>query len=82
MHSALYDVVSLHPPFDFLWFDYLTSYAESESRLARLNKVSLLAMSDDCLHLVWFYVLVKLPLSQARSVLAYSAKSVSLDTWE
>jgi len=82
MHNALSDVVSLHPPFDLVWFDFLTPYAEFESRFARLNKVSLLAMSDDGLHLVWFDVLVELPLGQTRPVLAYSENAVSLDAME
>jgi len=79
MHHALSDVVSLHPPFDLVWFDFLTSDAEFERRSARLDEVSLLAKSDNSLHLVGFDVLVKLPLSQTRPVLAYPGKTVSLD---
>ena len=85
MHHALSDVVSLHPPLNLVKFNFLASHAELEIVLVCLDDISLLVVSDDGLHLVWFDVLVELPLGQTRPVLAYPGKTVSLDImkrWE
>jgi len=79
MHHALSDVVSLHPPLNLVKFNFLASHAELEIVLVCLDDISLLVVSDDGLHLVWFDVLVELPLGQTRPVLAYPGKTVSLD---
>ena len=63
-------------------FDFLASHAKRKIILVCLDEVSLLAVSDNGLHLIRFDVLVELPLGQARPVLAYSENAVSLDTME
>jgi len=66
-------------------FDFLASHAKRKIILVCLDEVSLLAVSDNGLHLVRFDVLVKLPLCKTRPVLAYPGKTVSLDImkrWE
>jgi hypothetical protein len=77
IYHALLDVVPLHISFNLLCFDFFTSNAELESSLVSLDKGSLLAMSDYSLHLLWFDVLVELPLTQTRSVLANPEQLVS-----
>ena len=70
--------MSLHPSLNLVKFNFLASHAKFEVVFVRLDEASLLATSDDSLHLVRFDVLVKFPLSKARPVLAYPGKTVSL----
>jgi len=82
VQHAIHDIVSFHPSLNLIRFDVLASHTEVKIVLVCLDEVSVLAVSDNGLHLIRFDVLVELPLGQARPVLAYSENAVSLDTME
>jgi hypothetical protein len=63
IHKAVYYVVPLHPPLD-LWRLYLAaSHREHERALVSLDKLPLLTLSHDRLHLLRLNVLIFSPLA-------------------
>lgn len=72
IQRAFHSIVPFQPPLNISWLDFLSPHTELEVPLVAFNKAPLLAKSDYSLHLLWFDVLVELPASQARSILANS----------
>lgn len=63
--SAVYYVVSFHPPLDLVQVYFSSSHLESELAFVYLDKLPLLALSHNRLHLLLLDILVFAPLADA-----------------